>query len=70
MEHDAEKVTYPKTSEVLRALADKLDGEDAGLERLQIMQATPSQYVCRLHAVGSEDFEGYFVKLGDPVTTR
>ncbi len=68
MEPTVETTVYPSTSDVLRALADKLDGQAGSLERLQVMQATPYQYVARLHPVGGVDFEGYFVDVPLPGT--
>ncbi len=66
MEPTAVTTAYPSTSDVLRALADKLEGEAGPLERLQVMQATPYQYIARLHPVGGVDFEGYFVDVPLP----
>jgi hypothetical protein len=48
---------------VLATLADRLDGYEGEIDRVEIRVATPTEYPCRVYVRGQDDFEGEFITV-------
>lgn len=64
MDYDAGR-DAPDAAELLRALADEVEGDIGQVAQIQIQAGTMYQYACRLYPAEGGDFEGKILKFDE-----
>jgi len=53
----------PSTSEVLRALADEVEGLQGNPDRITVEAGSPKSFVARVYTGRSDDYEGFELRF-------